>query len=179
MVYTVLEASSKLKISKQSMYAKLKLTQYKDKVMMKQGQTVITDELFKLIENDMILNNKFTNIDTDKTTTEQAEQPNKLGDVMLDEDTVKLNQELVSALLEQLKEKDKQLENYSERMKQLIDLNKNSQILLREKPKQDILLLEEHFQDLDTKLEEVKENMQQRKEEQQQHKSIFSKMFKK
>jgi len=35
-------------------------------------------------------------------------------------------------------------------------------------------MLEEHFQDLDNKLEEVKENMQQRKN---QHKSIWSKVL--
>jgi len=176
MIYTVLQAASKLKVSKQSMYAKLKLTQYKDKVMMKQGQTVITEELFKLIENDMILNNKFTDINTDKDTTETPQQPQMLEDITFDEDTVKLNQELVNALLQQLKEKDKQLENYSERMKQLIELNKNSQILLKDKPQENILLLEEHFQDLDTKLEEVKENMRQRKDL-QKSKGFFNKLF--
>jgi len=35
-----------------------------------------------------------------------------LEDITFDEDIVKLNQELVSALLQQLKEKSKQLENY-------------------------------------------------------------------
>lgn len=68
-----------------------------------------------------------------------------LEDITFGEDTVKLNQELVSALLQQLKEKNKQLENYSGRMKQLIELNKNNQILLKDKPQENILLLEEHF----------------------------------
>lgn len=75
MIYTVLQAAGKLKVSKQSMYAKLKLTQYKEKVIVKQGQTVITEELFKLIKNDMILNNKFTDINTGKDTAEAPEQP--------------------------------------------------------------------------------------------------------
>jgi len=87
MIYTVLQAEGKLKVSKQSMYAKLKLTQYKDKVMVKQGQIVITEELFKLIKNDMIFNNKFTDINNGKDTVEAPEQPQMLEDITFDEDT--------------------------------------------------------------------------------------------
>lgn len=50
---------------------------------------------------------------------------------------------------------------------------------LRQQPQQEIEALEAHFQDLDTKLEEVKENMIHRKEHQEQSKGFLSRFFKK
>ncbi len=76
----------------------------------------------------------------------------------------------------QLNAKDLQINNLNERLKQALELNRNSQVLLKDKPHEDILLLEEHFQELDTKLEEVKENMQHRKEH-QKSKGFFNKIF--
>ena len=76
----------------------------------------------------------------------------------------------------QLDSKNKLIFEYNERMKQSLELTKNSQILQLRQP-QDIKQLEEHFQDLDTRLQQVKENMIERKEQQQ--KGFFSKMFSK
>lgn len=83
----------------------------------------------------------------------------------------------LKSLKEQMQTKDIQISEANERLKQAHKLIENNQILLKDKPKQDIFLLEEHFQDLDTKLEEVKNKMADRKE-QQNKKSFFSKMFK-
>ena len=71
-----------------------------------------------------------------------------------------LNKELFNTLLQQLNEKDLQINA-------LHKIVENSQVLLKEKPQQDILQLEEHFQDLDTKLMDIKEQMLQRKDQEQ------------
>ena len=90
-----------------------------------------------------------------------------------------LNKELFNTLLQQLNEKDLQINA-------LHKIVENSQVLLKEKPQQDILQLEEHFQDLDTKLMDIKEQMLQRKdqEEKAQHevedkKNWFNKILRK
>jgi len=77
----------------------------------------------------------------------------------------------------QLNVKDLQINNLNERLKQSLELNRNSQVLLKDKPHEDILLLEEHFQNLDDKLEEVKNKMSDRKE-QQEKKSFLTRIFK-
>ena len=169
MLYTVLEVATKLHVSKQAIYGKLKLSDYKDKTTMKHGQTMIGEDLVNLIKDNLKINNKFTDTNTQKATGERQKSENSI----LDDESVNINQELLTMLKEQLrgkddqlKEKDKQLEekdlkftnqliakdiqidNYSERLEEAHKLIENNQILLREKPKQDILLLEEHFQEL-------------------------------
>lgn len=80
----------------------------------------------------------------------------------------------------QLKQKDIQLKQKDIQISELHNLIENSQILLKEKPHQDVLLLEEHFKDLDTKLLNIKEQMQEKKDQQgQKQKGFLSKIFKK
>jgi len=197
MLYTVLEVATKLHVSKQAIYGKLKLSDYKDKTTMKHGQTMIGEDLVNLIKDNLKINNKFTDTNTQKATGERQKSENSI----LDDESVNINQELLTMLKEQLrgkddqlKEKDKQLEekdlkftnqliakdiqidNYSERLEEAHKLIENNQILLREKPKQDILLLEEHFQDLDSKFKDIKQDMQERKEPQ---KGFLKRIFKK
>ncbi len=197
MLYTVLEVATKLHVSKQAIYGKLKLSDYKDKTTMKHGQTMIGEDLVNLIKDNLKINNKFTDTNTQKATGERQKSENSI----LDDESVNINQELLTMLKEQLrgkddqlKEKDKQLEekdlkftnqliakdiqidNYSERLEEAHKLIENNQILLREKPKQDILLLEEHFQDLDSKFTDIKQDMQERKEPQ---KGFLKRIFKK
>ena len=194
MLHTVPEVADIIHITKQSLYSKLKLPLYSDKVTTKHGQAYIDDDLVMLIKDNMKTPIKVTS----NATVEPIKQLENPEDILIDKDILIMNQKLINDLLTQLKEKDLQfnnqlnakdlqfnnqlnakdlqLNNLNERLKQEQELNKNSQILLRETPKQDILLLEEHFQDLDTKLEEVKENMQQRKNN-QKPKGFFSKIF--
>ena len=63
----------------------------------------------------------------------------------------------------------------NERLKNEQELNRNNQELLI-KPKQDVKLLEEHFQDLDNKFTDIKQDMQERKEPQ---KGLFKRIFRK
>ena len=169
MLYTIPQVASLLNVSKQSIYVKLKLPLYSDKIIINHNQTMVDDVLLKLIQDNL----RFT-VSSDSEPLEEQSSPEELA---LDDETININQELLSILKNQLKEKDDQLrekdlqftkqliakdiqiDEYSERLKQAHKLIENNQILLKEKPKQDVLLLEEHFQDLDTKLEEVKIKM--------------------
>lgn len=169
MLYTVEKAAIQLNVSKQSIYVKLKMKDYKDKVIKKAGKTYIDSELLTLIQDNL-------KVKSNMNTEPQAEAE-KAQDTIIDQNTVNINQELVKALLDQLKTKDQQIDEKDNQINDLHRLIENNQVLLKEKPQQNILLLEEHFQDLDTKLEEVKSNMAERKE--QQNKGFFSKMFKK
>ena len=172
MLYTVEEISELIGLSKVSIYRKLKLKDIALCTSRNHGVTYVTEEGLMLIkDNSKVISDTSKEVNNDINNTLSNEY------IATDTDEITLKDDYILTLKSQLKEKDKQLENYSERMKQLIDLNKNSQILLKDKPQQDIFLLEEHFQELDTKLEEVKENMQQRKD--QQSKGLFSKLFKK
>jgi len=187
MIYTVQEVADKLHISKVTVYKKLKLTQFKDKAVTKQGQTMIDDDLLRLINNSLLVKIDL-NIDDSETTADIEYEPLNPDNQATSSDALTAYKHLTDTLTKQLTEKDLQfnnqlsvkdlqINNLNERLKQSLELNRNSQVLLKDKPHEDILLLEEHFQQLDTKLEEVKENMQQRKT--QQSKGLFSKLFKK
>ena len=187
MLYTVPQVASLLNISKQSVYTKLKQPMYCDKIISSHNQTMIDDTLLKLIQDNL----RFTA----SSNTDLLGDQSNAEEMAVDDESININQELLSLLRDQLKEKDDQLkakdlqftnqliakdiqiDDYSERLKQAHKLIENNQVLLKERPKQDILMLEEHFNNLDGKLEEVKNNMNQRKE-QQKKKSIFSKIFK-
>ena len=175
MLYDVDQAAIKLNISKQSIYNKIKLKEYKDKVVKKQGKTYIEEELLNLIKDGLKLNTDFK----EDLKSKDIQEP-QTGDIpTVEDETLNMNKELIKALLEQLKEKDLQIHA-------LHKIVENSQVLLKEKPQQDILQLEEHFQDLDTKLMDIKEQMLQRKdqEEKAQHevedkKNWFNKILRK
>jgi len=166
MLYNVTQISESTGQSKQNIYKKLQKKELKVHIIKKQGITYINEIGLKLI------NDSYETNPDDEVTTEDA--------------TVStLNENMFNLLKEQLKEKDlqisekdKQISNFDERMRAEQDLHKNTQILFKQQQQPpDIKQLEEHFQDLDTKLEEVKGNMLERKEQQQ--KGFFSKIFKK
>lgn len=175
MLKTIEQVAIQLNVSKATIYKKIKLDCFKDDVVMKLGIAMLDDETITLIETDI---KSKRNYKPNKNTEppEDTEETEKLDDTILSEEYLRLNKDYIEQLKEQIREKDVQLANFDLRMKAEQELNKNNQILLKDKPTQNILLLEEHFQDLDTKLEEVKENMIQRKEQQ---KGFFSKIFKK
>jgi len=188
MLYTVQQAAIQLNVSRATVYTKIKLELFKNKIVTQQGQVMLTEELISLIHDSLRnkhnLNTNF-HIDTPLGIYNDAVTIENAVDSIPDEDIVQLNKDLTNTLINQLKQKDDQLNQkdkqieakdnqIDEKDNQIHDLHKlieNSQVLLKEKPKQDLLQLEEHFNSLDNKLEEVKENMKQRKEQQ---KSIFS-----
>jgi len=185
MFYTIAEISVLIKLSKVSIYKKLKLKELKDHTTKRQGITYIDDVGFNLIKDSFNINDNVNLNNNVKTKADDKSTNYTLDDyIATDTEGFNISQELFNILKDQLKEKDnqlnmkdKQLDEANERLKQAHKLIENNQILLKDKPQQNILQLEEHFQDLDTKLEEVRGNMQQRKEK-QKGKSFFYKFFK-
>jgi hypothetical protein len=176
MIYTVEQVASKLNVSKVTIYNKLKLNQFKDKTVTKQGQTMIDDDLVNSIKESI----KFTykviddaNIKPPETTSEDEEAQ----DTVLEDDSESMSKELVKTLIAQLKTKDTQIQELNERLKQEQDLNKNNQILqLRQPQPQDMKALEEHFEDVDAKLLNIRD--EQRKQQEQETTGFFKGLFK-
>jgi hypothetical protein len=161
MIYTVEQVANKLNVSKVTIYNKLKLNQFKDKTVTKQGQTMLDDDLINLIKDSLKFTYRFTdtdNIDTPIEPKETLEENENPQDTIINDDVLNINKELVKALLEQLKEKDVQLNNLNERLKQEQELNKNNQVLQLRQP-QETKQLEEHFALVDEKLINIREQM--------------------
>ncbi|MCB2295786.1 hypothetical protein LGK95_20125 [Clostridium algoriphilum] len=189
MNYTVEETATKLNVSKQAIYMKLKSPMFRNQISKKHGKTYIDENLLNLIKDSLKINNnsfkkkvEIQDIEFDKTVETPTVTSNlvNINEVAIDTDYINYLKADIVYLKDQLNEqsisKDLQISNLNERLKQEQELNKNSQILQLRQP-QDIKLLEDHVQEFGTKLEEVKENMIHR-EEHQKHKSLFSKIFK-
>lgn len=152
MLRTVEETAIQLGVSKTTIYNKLKLKEYKSKIVKKQGKSMVDDGLFNLIQEGLKFQNE---VENDKIENDANEE------ISIDEEGLfNLNKELIENLLNQLKEKDKQIA-------ELHKLIENSQILLKEEQKKTDkqLYLEEHFEEVDSKLQDLKEKMEQRKSE--------------
>ena len=165
-MFTVEEVAEQLGVSKVTIYAKLK--KFDDRVVMKQGKKYITEDLLSLIKQDLKikdignlrLNN---NIDIDEENKEIATDR---------EDLINLNKDLIKTLMQQLEVKDKQLEEKDKqilellsRIEQMSKLVENGQVLLKEKEVQNPLLIQERIESFDMKLEEIRERLEQRKED--------------
>lgn len=165
-MFTVEEVSEQLKVSKVTIYSKLK--KFDNMVVIKQGKKYITDELLRTIKDDLKIkenDNNNLNIDMDNNTLND--------EISADMDLININKDLINALLDQLKEKDKQIS-------ELHALIENNQVLLKQEKEVNQLQLTEHIQELDLKLNDVKNKMEQRKEQQEkeQKKGLFERIFK-
>ena len=159
---TVEEVAIQLDVSKTTIYNKLKLNEYKELIIKKQGKSMVDDDLFNLIKDSLKVKNIVENEEIENDIDQE---------LAMDEDgLLNLNKELISNLLEQLKEKDKQIS-------ELHKLIENSQILLKEEQKktEQQLYLAEHFGEVDNKLQDLREKMEQRKNDKKGLFKIFSK----
>ena len=162
MLRTVEETAIQLGVSKTTIYNKLKMKEYKSKLVKKQGKSMIDDSLFNLIQDGLKVQNEVENKEIENDVNSETS---------IDEDgLLNLNKELIDNLLEQLKEKDKQIS-------ELHRLIENSQILLKEEKKksEQQLYLAEHFEEVDNKLQDLKEKMEQKRNEKIKFFKIFSK----
>jgi len=157
-MFTVEEVAEQLSVSKVTIYAKLK--KFDDRVVLKQGKKYITEELLSLIKQDLkvkeVENNRLNNDDTKEYTDSEIASDR--------DDLINLNKELIKALMEQLDSKDKQLEEKDKQITELHKLIENSQVLLRQEKQANQLQLEEHLKEVDLKLTDLKDKMNQRKE---------------
>lgn len=162
MLRTVEETAIQLGVSKTTIYNKLKLKEYKSRIVKKQGKSMVDDSLFNLIQESLKVQNEVKNKEIENDVN---------AEISIDEDRLlNLNKELIDNLLEQLKEKDKQIA-------ELHKLIENSQILLKEeqKKKDQQLYLAEHFEEVDNKLQDLREKMEQKRNEKKGLFKIFSK----
>ena len=162
MLRTVEETAIQLGVSKTTIYNKLKMKEYKSKLVKKQGKSMIDDSLFNLIQDGLKVQNEVENKEIENDVN---------AETSIDEDgLLNLNKELIDNLLEQLKEKDKQIS-------ELHRLIENSQILLKEEKKksEQQLYLAEHFEEVDNKLQDLREKMEQKRNEKIKFFKIFSK----
>ena len=162
MLRTVEETAIQLGVSKTTIYNKLKMKEYKSKLVKKQGKSMIDDSLFNLIQEGLKVQNEVENKEIENDVNSETS---------IDEDgLLNLNKELIDNLLEQLKEKDKQIS-------ELHRLIENSQILLKEEQKksEQQLYLAEHFEEVDNKLQDLKEKMEQKRNYRKSLFKIFSK----
>lgn len=162
MLRTVEETAIQLGVSKTTIYNKLKLKEYKSRIVKKQGKSMIDDGLFNLIQESLKVQSEVEN--------EEIENDVK-SEISIDEEGLfKFNKELIENLLNQLKEKDKQIA-------ELHKLIENSQILLKEEQKksEQQLYLAEHFEEVDNKLQDLREKMDQKRNEKKSFFKIFSK----
>ena len=151
-MFTVEEVSKLLSVSKVTIYAKLK--KYGSKVVVKQGKKYVTEELLSLIKQELNLK---------ECLKDNLKVENNTGAINQEiatdrDDLINLNQDLINFLKQQLEEKDKQIE-------ELINLNKNNQILLKQQQDKENnqKLLEDHFQEVDQKLMDLRDRMEEKK----------------
>ena len=172
MLYSVIQIAESTGSSKQNIYKKLKKKELKEHIVKQHGITYVDDIGFNLINDSYQTNTEELNDLNTKKTDDSND-----SEVTVDSTNSTLNQDMFNLLKEQLKEKDLQLFEANERLKQAHKLIENSQVLLKETPQQDIKLLEEHFQDLDTKLMDIKNKMEVHREP-EEHKELQEGFFK-
>lgn len=164
------EVAKELKVSKTAIYNKLKLKEFRRKVVKKQGKSMIDEELFNLIKDSLKVKNEVENEVEYKGYIEESKDEVKSEIAMDREGSLNLNKSLIDTLIAQLEEKDKQIA-------ELHKLIENNQVLLKKEQETKINMLEfeDHFKEVDNKLSSIKEKMNQRKEK----KSFFKNFFKK
>lgn len=158
-MFTVEEVSKLLSVSKVTIYAKLK--KHESKVVVKQGKKYVTEELLSLIKQELNLKECLKDnlkVENDKEVINQEIATDR-------DDLINLNQDLINFLKQQLEEKDIQLREKDKQIEELINLNKNNQILLKQQQDKEInqKLLEDHFQEVDEKLMDLRERMDEKK----------------
>lgn len=142
MLKSIENVSKEIGISKSTIYKKLKNDEYK-KYIVKNGKMMLNDKIVEKLKRD-IRKKKVENIeDVEIVENKELEVINK--------SYKQENNEVVEILLNQLKEKNAQIDR-------LHDLIENNQVLIKhhqEKEKEQ-LKLEEYFREIDKKLIEIR-----------------------
>lgn len=178
-MYTIAEISNLIKVSKVSIYKKLKLKELKPHILKKQGITYVDEIGFNLIKDSFSLNDEIK-IVKNEVKSDEKEEFNSAGDVELAIDTelLTLKNDYINELKEENKKLWEQINQLNERLKGEQELHRNTQVLFKNNQDKKVLelqALEEHFKDLDNRLLKVREKMAEKKE--QSEKNLFRKIF--
>ena len=170
MLRTVEEVAITLDVSRATIYNKLKNKSYKDKTTIKQGKTMIGEDLLNLIQLELSITNKHNNY--------IKKESHKIDTPIIKDDFVKLNQELVKSLIEQLADTKSLLKNANLLIKEkdAIITNQLNESNIRLKDKQELTRNGQVLQSQNIKYIELTEKM---REEPIVKKGFMSKLFKK
>lgn len=137
MLMSVKEVADKLGVSEVTIYNKLKLTEFKDKVVLKQGSKAIDEELFNLIKESLNLTKNFNDsLNRNENKINESSNNKSLED----------NKDLVNILINQLNTKDEQIAKLTKMLEDanikrdelsghITQLLENEQVLRRENNK--------------------------------------------
>lgn len=165
-LYDINKVSELTGVSKVTIYKKLKkLKELEPFIVRKDDKTYILEGGLKLIKEHLTVNKKVNS---------EVESELVIEGISTE---LTINKELINLLTEQLKEKDIQLKEKDKQIAELHKLIENSQILLKEEQKksEQQLYLAEHFEEVDNKLQDLREKMEQRKNEKKGFLKIFGK----
>ena len=153
-MYDINQVAQLTGISKVSVYKKLKKLKGIEQYIVKEvDKTYVLEEGVRLIRDSLQVISKVKNdIDGECAISDGYED-------------LTVNKQLINGLLKQLDEKDKQIQDLHKQIEELINLNKNNQVLLKQQQDKEInqKLLEDHFQEVDEKLMDLRERMDEKK----------------
>ena len=153
-MYDINQVAQLTGISKVSVYKKLKKLKGIEQYIVKEvDKTYVLEEGVRLIRDSLQVNSKVKNdIDEECAISDGYED-------------LTVNKQLINGLLKQLDEKDKQIQDLHKQIEELINLNKNNQVLLKQQQDKEInqKLLEDHFQEVDQKLMDLRDRMEEKK----------------
>ena len=165
-MYDINQVSELTGVSKVTIYKKIKKVEELEPFIVRKADKIyILEDGLKLIKEQLTVN---------KMVNSEVESEVAISDISME---LTINKELINLLTEQLKEKDIQLKEKDKQIAELHKLIENSQILLKEEQKKTDkhLYLEEHFGEVDSKLQDLKDKMEQRRNDKKSFFKIFSK----
>ena len=169
-LYDINKVSELTGLSKVTVYKKIKkVKELEPFIVHKADKIYVLEGGLKLIKEQLTVNKK-VNYKINSDNESEVVMTNISTDLTI-------NKELINLLTEQLKEKDIQLKEKDKQIAELHKLIENSQILLKEEQKKldKQLYLEEHFEEVDKRIQDLKEKMEQRRNEKKSFLKIFSK----
>ena len=157
-MYDINQVAQLTGISKVSVYKKLKKLKGIEQYIVKEvDKTYVLEEGVRLIRDSLQVNSKVKNKVKNDVDEECA-----ISDGYED---LTVNKQLINGLLKQLDEKAKKIQDLHKQIEELINLNKNNQVLLKQQQDKENnqKLLEDHFQEVDQKLMDLRDRMEEKK----------------
>ena len=180
MLRSVAEVSVLTGLSKVSIYNKIKLKEFEKYVVKNKGITYISDEGINLIFKglnfkDVTLNGLNEGLNLQREDVGISVENTDFKEFKLE--LKELNKDYLNSLKFENELLKKQLDEKDKQIAELHKLIENSQILLKEeqKKKDQQLYLAEHFEEVDNKLQDLREKMEQKRNEKKGLFKIFSK----
>ena len=177
MLRSVAEVSILTGLSKVSIYNKIKLKEIEQYIVKNKGITYISDEGIALIKKGLNLKEDTLNNLNNSLKADESEVAISIENKEFKLELKELNKDYLNSLKSENEVLKKQLEEKDKQIAELHKLIENSQILLKEEQKktEQQIYLAEHFEEVDNKLQDLREKMEQRKNNKKSIFKIFNK----